>query len=299
VKPGSGREDADTLYLNSSKETIAHEFTHRILAAPDEYEDEESKREAPNRNLAYEGMENNQLERPYISLMKNSQSGMLLPRHALAIAGMLRHAVDSGGEQTRFSVAFSLDGENERESKRVRNFTANLSNPPSKEGAEFNQLDQRSFARFKSLSEKFEKVGWKFIPGEPIAFRFKNLICSYISKRDVIEEMGRAYDFFPRHPDDNFIHLLVERIGYERFREIVLPGEDQDIPDEKGGFEKKVIANITSAIIGTIAKNADASGEMIDVLNRQFGEILGILEKLGRAERELNEFLTNGPRDVS
>ena len=58
-------------------------------------------------------------------------------------------------------------------------------------------------------------------------------------------------------------------------------------------FEKKVINNITSAIIGTIGKNEGASGKMIDVLNRQFGEILGNLEKRCRADEELDTFLNN------
>ncbi len=109
VWPGNGRANSTTLYLQSSLKAIAHEFAHRMLGAPDEYEDEESKRLAPQRKLAYTGIENESLTRPKRSLMNDHRVGLLLPRHALAIAGTLRHAVDSGSEQTRFSVAFWWD----------------------------------------------------------------------------------------------------------------------------------------------------------------------------------------------
>jgi len=113
VRPGSGRADAATLYLNSSPKMIAHEMAHRMLAAVDEYEDSESRTRAPLRRLAYEGIEKGSLTGPQPSLMNDHEVGVLLPRHGLAIAGILRHATDSGGEQTKFSVAFSLDVEDE------------------------------------------------------------------------------------------------------------------------------------------------------------------------------------------
>jgi hypothetical protein len=89
VKAGSGRSDAATLYLEDSTRVIAHELVHRMLAAPDEYIDAESKIKAPDRNPRHRDFKTLLGFDPGSLMRCTYDSPTLLPYHGAAVARLL------------------------------------------------------------------------------------------------------------------------------------------------------------------------------------------------------------------
>lgn len=97
---------------------------------------------------------------------------------------------------------------------------------------------------------------------------FRRHVSNYVGIRDALAEFHAASEIreklLSEIPGIIFINHLAERIGYERFREIVIPRDDQSRPFGRHTFENRVIEIISEALSGSLTaagrKTARRSG---------------------------------------
>ena len=277
VRSGSGRADAATLYLSSSKGVVAHEMAHRMLAAEDEYEDAESLVKAPERLVRGFDVDEEIAGAGRARLMANSESGVLFPKHALAIAGLLRRALSTADDPTKFAIAFPASQQA-------------LAAVPAPE-MQLKRATRAAEDGRRLIEDKLTDAGWEEPDDDyggawdrqrhPVIFR--RALPRYIADRDALNRYPLDDDTRSRHffslPADLFLDHLVERLGYERFRAIVVPGDDAVKGFGKYFHEGRVIAGIAEALHDSLTEK----GRLL--IKRWGSEPEGVREALATLDR--------------
>jgi hypothetical protein len=161
------------------------------------------------------------------------------------------------------------------------------------------RLERTISDRTAWLADRFSEMGWteesggSFWSEDRRPRQFRRLVTNYVGLRDALSEfdenVGAGRRSHSDVPGGIFLHYLAERIGYEKFREIVTPHDGQVKPYGKHAFENSVVGKLAEELSAALTDEGKRYA-------RRFGGpeklLLGLLTHLDTsASQAMEEFL--------